>query len=81
MTNEEVFSRVTDTFRDVFDDDDILLRRETTADDIEDWDSIAHISLIVALEKEFSIKFDLVELKPLKNVGELLDLIQSKAGN
>jgi len=78
MIFKEIKERVTAIFRDVFDDETIVLLRETTADDIEDWDSLAHISLIVAIEKEFNIKFDLIELKPLQNVGELLDLIQSK---
>lgn len=78
MNIEEIKFRVTAIFRDVFDDATIVLLRETTADDIEDWDSLAHISLIVAIEKEFKIKFDLIELKPLQNVGEMLDLIQSK---
>jgi len=78
MKLEELKASVTAIFRDVFDDDTIVLSRETTANDIEDWDSLAHISLIVAIEKEFKIKFDLIELKPLQNVGEMLDLIQSK---
>jgi len=78
MKLEELKASVTAIFRDVFDDDTIVLSRETTANDIEDWDSLAHISLIVAIEKEFNIKFDLIELKPLQNVGEMLDLIQSK---
>lgn len=78
MNFEEIKDRVTAVFHDVFDDDTIVLLRGTTAEDIEDWDSLAHISLIVAIEKEFNIKFDLIELKPLENVGELLDLIQSK---
>ena len=78
MNYEDIVVRVTAIFRDVLDDETIVLRRETTADDIEDWDSLAHISLIVAIEKEFRIKFDLIELKPLQNVGEMFDLIQAK---
>ena len=78
MNYEEVKNRVTTIFHDIFDDDTIVLQRQTTANDIEDWDSLAHISLIVAIEKEFKIKFDLIELKPLQNVGEMLDLIQAK---
>ncbi len=78
MNYEEIKERVTAIFRDIFDDDSIVLQRETTSDDIEEWDSLAHISLIVAIEKEFRIKFDLIELKPLQNVGEMLDLIQVK---
>ena len=78
MNFEEIKDRVTDIFQDVFDDDMIVLHRETTANDIEDWDSLAHITLIVTIEQEFKLKFDLIELKPLKNVGEMLDLIQTK---
>ena len=78
MNYEEIKNRLRVIFHDIFDDDTIVLQRQTTAKDIEDWDSLAHISLIVAIEKEFKIKFDLIELKPLKDVGELLDLIQAK---
>lgn len=78
MTYEEIKRRVTDVFKDVLDNDSIVLFRETTADDIEEWDSLAHISIIVAVEKEFKIRFDLMDIKPLKNVGEFLDLIQRK---
>lgn len=79
MTYEEIVARLTETFRDVFDDESIVLLRETTANDIEDWDSLSHVGLIVAIEKEFKVRFSLVELKPLKSVGDLLDLIQTKA--
>ncbi len=78
MTSEEIKSEVAQIFRDVLDNDGIILHRETTAADVEGWDSLAHINLIVAIEKEFKIKFDLMELKPLQNVGELFDLIQRK---
>lgn len=78
MTDEKVKVKVTQIFRDVLDNDDIELNRETTANDIEEWDSLAHINLVVAIEREFNIKFHLVDLKPLRNVGELLDLIQQK---
>ncbi len=78
MTSEEIKSEVAQIFRDVLDNDGIILNRETTAADVEGWDSLAHINLIVAIEKEFKIKFDLMELKPLQNVGELFDLIQRK---
>lgn len=78
MTTEEIKSRVTEIFKDVLDNDTIVLFRETTADDVEGWDSLSHITIIVAIEKEFKIKFNLMELKPLKNVGELLDIVQLK---
>ncbi len=78
MTAEEITRRLTDILKDVLDDDSIVLSRDTTAADIEGWDSLAHISIIVAVEKEFKIKFDLMDIKPLKNVGDFLDLIQRK---
>lgn len=66
-------------FRQVFDDQSITLQRETTADDIEEWDSLTHMNLVIALELKFSIKFALGELQKLKNVGDMLDLINKKA--
>jgi acyl carrier protein len=78
MTSEEIKSKVTHILRDVLDNDNIVLYREATAADVEGWDSLAHINIIVAIEKEFKIKFDLLDLKPLQNVGELFDLIQQK---
>ncbi len=78
MTPDKLQDRLTAIVRDILDDQTILLNRETTADDIEDWDSLAHINIILAVEKEFNIRFDLEELKPMENVGELLDVIQGK---
>jgi len=71
-------TRLSDIFRDVLDNDSIELSRGTTAADIEEWDSLAHISLLVAIEKEFQIKLDLSEIKLLQNVGDMLDLIATK---
>jgi acyl carrier protein len=65
-------------FRQVFEDDDITVKRETTADDIDAWDSLSHINLVVAIEMEFRIRFSLGELQALKNVGNLADLIDRK---
>lgn len=78
MTREEVFATLTDIFRDVFDDDDIELTDATTADDIEDWDSLEQINLVVACEKKFKVKFDMKEIQALKNVGEMVDTIVGK---
>ena len=78
MTREEVFATLTDIFRDVFDDDDIELTDATTADDIEDWDSLEQINLVVACEKKFMVKFDMKEIQALKNVGEMVDTIVGK---
>jgi acyl carrier protein len=79
MTRDEIKNRVTAVFRDVLDNQSIVLHDETAAKDIEGWDSLTHISLIYAVEKEFDIRFDLLEIKPLKNAGELLDLIEAKS--
>jgi acyl carrier protein len=61
-------------FQQVFCDDSLIITRETTANDVEDWDSLTHMTLIVSIEGQLGIKFSLGELMPLKNVGELLDL-------
>ena len=78
MTRKEVFERMNEVFRDVFDDEDIEVTDETTADDIEDWDSLEHINLVNAMEEEFGVKFTTGEIVSLKNVGEMADLIISK---
>ncbi len=75
MTREEVFARLTEVFRTVFDDEDIELTETTTAKDIEDWDSFEHINLIVAVEKEFSIKVPMGKVTTMKDVGEMVDII------
>jgi len=69
---------ITPVFREVFDDDSINLTTSTTADDVEEWDSLSHMNLVIALELKFKIKFALGELQTLKNVGEMLDLINRK---
>lgn len=65
-------------FRDVFDDEDIVLTNETTANDIEDWDS--QINLLVAIKKEFKINFNLEEVSKYKNVGDMVNAIKEKLG-
>ena len=65
-------------FRDVFDDETLEVNDSTNSSDIEDWDSLEHIALIVSMEKEFDLKFDLKEVNKLANVGEMVDLIASK---
>ena len=78
MTREEVFEKLNEVFQDVFDDEEIIVNDETTADDIEDWDSLEHINLIVAVENCFGIKFNMGELTTMKNVGAMVDLILSR---
>ena len=78
MTPNDVLAKVQEIFRDVLDNDEIELSLETTADDIEEWDSLSHIQLIVAIEKEFKIKFTSKEIMSWDNVGEMLDCILQK---
>ncbi len=78
MDREEVFKTLNEVFRDVFEDEDIVVTDETTADDIEDWDSLEHINLINAIEQEFDIKFNMGQIVAMKNVGEMVDIIISK---
>ena len=77
VSREEVFERVTDIFRDVFDDDELVISDSTNLEDIEDWDSLEHIQLIVGMEKEFKVKFDIKTVNSLENVGQMVDLILS----
>ena len=76
MTEQEVFDHVQEIFRTVFDDEDLVLTREMTSADIEDWDSLEQINLLVAIEKRFNIKFQLQDVKDLPDVGAMLDLVK-----
>lgn len=78
MERNEILSRIQDIFRDVLDNEEIELTDATVADDVEEWDSLSHIQLIVAIEKDFQIKFTSKEILSWKNIGELVDCIQSK---
>ncbi len=69
MDTREIFERLDRVFQDVFDDDTIHVTPKTTADDIEDWDSLEHITLISAVEREFRMKFKMGEISSMKNVG------------
>jgi acyl carrier protein len=75
---DEVWARIEAIFHDIFDDDAIVLRPTMTAQDVDGWDSLANIRLIVAIEREFSLKFTSVEISHLENVGQLIALVQSK---
>ena len=81
MTREEVFERLNKVFQDVFDDDTIEVHDETTADDIDEWDSFEHINLVVAVEDEFSFKIPMGKVVTMKNVGEMVDIILEKTGS
>ena len=78
MDRNELYERLNDVFRDVFDDDTIEVDDLTTADDIDDWDSLEHINLIAAVEKEFGIKFRMGEVSTMKDVGEMVEIIMSR---
>lgn len=79
MTKEKIYEMLDEVFQDVFDDEDIHVTSETTADDIEDWDSLEHINLVVAVENKFNIKFNMSEVVKFKNVGEMVDVIIERA--
>ena len=78
MNRQEILDKVQDIFRDILDNDEIVLTNESTADDIEEWDSLTHIQLIKAIEKDFSIRFTSREILSWNNVGEMIDSIVVK---
>lgn len=79
MTRQEVFEKLDRIFQDEFDDGSIHVTDGTTADDIEDWDSLAHINLIVAIENTFGMKFKMNEVTGMRNVGEIADIVLERA--
>ena len=79
MNNNEIVSRLTPIFRDVFNDDALVVSEGMTAADVPTWDSLSNINMIIAVEKAFGVKFSIKDVRALKNVGELLDLIKRKA--
>lgn len=79
MTEETIYQRINEVFQDVFDDDTITVNANTTADDIEDWDSLEHINLVVAIEEEFGMKFKMSEVTGMKNVGEMVGILMERA--
>jgi len=78
MNRNEILEKLTDIFRDVFDEEDMTITEETSAKDIEDWDSLMHISLIMAIENTFNMKFAMDEVVNLKNVGGIVDILAKK---
>ena len=80
MNQDEVMSKLAGIFHDVFDDDTITLTRATMSDDIPEWDSLAHVRLIVAIEKAFGVRFDVKEINEMPNVGVMTDIVGRKLG-
>jgi acyl carrier protein len=81
MTEQDIYDKLNDIFQQVFDDDEIIVKSETVADDIEEWDSLMHITLVVSIEKEFSFKWQASEIEKLSNVGEMVSLILEKTNS
>ena len=75
---DDIYERLNSVFRDFFDDDDIELDEDTTADDIDDWDSLSHITLMSAVEEEFGLRFTMGEVSGMKNVGEMAEIIKKR---
>lgn len=74
----DILKELQPIFQDVFDDEDLVVTNESNAESIDDWDSLSHIRLVVAIEKHFGIKFAFGELQGLKNVGEMIEVIEKK---
>jgi acyl carrier protein len=78
VSDNAIITRLTGVFRNVFGSESLVLSRETTAQNVDGWDSLMHINLIVAVEREFKIRLTTREITALRNVGELMDLIARK---
>ena len=78
MERSDILAKVQEVFRDALEVEDLVLTDETTADDVEEWDSLSHVQLVVALEKAFGIKFTSREILSWDNVGDLVDCISKK---
>jgi acyl carrier protein len=78
LDRHQIHRELTAVFRDVFDDPSLVLRDDLTASHVEGWDSLSHINMIVAVERQFRIKFSLADISRLKDVGELTSLIEQK---
>jgi acyl carrier protein len=79
METGEIYKKLNTVFEDVFDDDTIVVRPELSADDVDGWDSLTHIRLMLTVERTFNVKFSASEIGKLKNVEDLAELIRSKA--
>ena len=79
MEESQLYSKLTAIFREVFDEEELNVTPQTTADDLDGWDSLSHIRLVLAISKAFGVKFSASEIGNLKNVGEFASLIEKKA--
>lgn len=78
MDGSALYEKLTEVFHDVFDDDEMVLHPGLTADEVDGWDSLKHVRLILSIERAFGVKFSASEVGHLKNVGDLADLLQAK---
>ena len=78
LNSDQILEKVSSIFQEILDDDTLAIERPTTADDIDDWDSLTHIQLVVAIEKSFKIRFKGEEIQGYGNVGEMCDAIVAK---
>lgn len=78
MNKEEIKVNILPIFRKVFKDEQLIISESTTANDVERWDSLSHMTLISAIEEEFKIKFKLKDLVAMKNVGDLVNILEQK---
>jgi acyl carrier protein len=73
-----ILEKLQEIFRDIFDDENLVITKETTAKDIEEWDSLAHINLVLAIREEFNVEFTLEEVSEYKNVGDIVNSIEKR---
>ena len=78
MNRTEILEKLNEVFHDVFDNNDIVVTEQTIANDIEEWDSLIHITLISAVEDEFDVSFDMKTVVSMKNVGDMIDAIEEQ---
>lgn len=78
MNEGEIYTRLTGVFHDVFDDDSLIVTPELSAKDVDGWDSLAHIRLLLTVERAFKVKFSTIEISKLENVGSLVNLIAAR---
>ena len=81
LMEERIYETLNEIFRDIFDDEDIVVTPETNSETIEDWDSLEHINLVVAIEKAFGLKFSMDEVTGMKDVGEMVEIIKARGQN
>ncbi len=78
MNTQEIASKLQEIFREIFKEPSLKISGEMTADDVDGWDSLSHMEMINAVEKEFGVKFKIREIRRLKNVGEFIELLEKK---